>query len=149
MAAEEAPLESKTSKSKYFALPHQHGKGDSRKIHWVQPAIMGATFLGGIALVLGHHFFYIHWDGRQVTSTTEQQWIIRGGTAFAFCIKILLVLTASQAFVQQLWLILEEIPFKMSSVDRFFAVLGNPLEFADVKLWLQVPLLAAMAVIAW
>ncbi|KAL2350505.1 hypothetical protein BJ546DRAFT_404129 [Cryomyces antarcticus] len=53
-------------------------------IQWSAPALMIASLLAGVAFALTHHFFYRYWHGTRVISDSQQRWITRGGTAFAF-----------------------------------------------------------------
>jgi len=103
----------------------------------------------GIIFAVGHHFFYQFWNDKLVTSDSQQRWIIRGGTAFAFCAKLLLVISVSQAFIQQMWLTLEKSPHTVSNIDSLFAVLSNALQFRKLKMWFRKPFLALTALFAW
>jgi hypothetical protein len=54
---------------------------------------MFAALLLGITFAVGHHLFYYFWNDKPVDSDSQQQWVIRGGTAFAFCVKMFLVIS--------------------------------------------------------
>lgn len=84
-----------------------------RGIHWKAPTIMLFAFLLGAAFASGHHFFYKHYNGAEVGSDTQQRWILRGGTAFAFAIKTSLAISVGVAFVQQLWLTLQRDSYRL------------------------------------
>jgi hypothetical protein len=120
-----------------------------RQIHWRAPTFMLGAFLAGLAFALGHHFFYKRLDGVTVKSNTQQQWVIRGGSAFAFCVKVLLVVSTGTAFAQNLWLSLSWNAHIVSDVDSMFAVLGNALKFANLKLWFKHPILFIIALFTW
>jgi hypothetical protein len=111
---------------------------------------MLSSLLSGIALSIGHHFFYAIFDGRRVDEVSiSQTWIIRFGTGIAFIAKTLLVVAASIAFVQQQWSALARHQFKVRQIDTITSVLGNAFCFLESRLWLRFPILSIMAIIAW
>src|SRR5271155_2092688 len=81
----------------------QRGQQPTRP-YWRADTIMAISLLVGIAFGLIHHFFYWYWDGRAVASDSQQRWIIRGGTAFAFAVKTSLAFGTSVAYIQYFWL---------------------------------------------
>ena len=108
------------------------------------------SLLAGVALTVGHHFFYARFDGLQVDNVSmSQTWIIRIGTGFAFVVKTLLVVATSIAFVQQQWLALSHRSFKIRQIDTLTSVLSNALLFCESRIWLRFPLLTLLAGIAW
>jgi hypothetical protein len=117
--------------------------------YWKTPTIMGISLLSGLVLALAHHFFYEHWHGRVVQSDTEQKWVIRAGTAFAFCFKASLTIGAGTAFVQHMWLCLQSMPHKIRQVDSMFAILSSAPQFLNFALWARRPVLLIMALITW
>jgi hypothetical protein len=127
-----------------------HGTGgDEKHLHWRSPTLMILAFLCGLALALGHHFYYRFWDRRPVASDTQQQWVIRGGNAFAWCVQVLLAASTAIAFVQHVWLSLSRKDHSVSSIDSMFGVLGNALEFAHLGLWWKHPTPFLAALITW
>jgi hypothetical protein len=120
-----------------------------RQYHWKTPTVMGISLLAGLVLALAHHFFYEHWHGRVVQSDTEQKWVIRAGTAFAFCFKASLAVGAGIAFVQHMWLCLQSMPHKIRHVDSMFTILSSAPQFLNFALWARRPVLLIMALITW
>lgn len=113
------------------------------------PTLMTCSLIRAVILALLHHFFYNYWKGKKVLSDTQQQWIIRGGTFFAFAFKLSLALGDGIAYVQLLWKSLRKHSFEVQDVDSMFSVLSNPLTLRFLKLWSRVPLLAAIAISVW
>jgi hypothetical protein len=120
-----------------------------RQIHWKNPALLGISLLAGIILALIHHFFYRYWNGKAVQSDVQQRWIIRAGTAFAFCFRASLAVGTSVAFVQYLWLSLQSRPHKIRHVDSMFAILSSAAQFLNFKLWARLPVLLFIALVTW
>jgi hypothetical protein len=111
---------------------------------------MVLSLLSGIALSVGHHFFYAMFDGLQVDYVPiSQTWIIRIGTVFAFAVKTLLVVAVSIAFVQHQFLALSNHQFKIRQIDTLTGVLGNALSFLESRIWFRFPLLTLLAGAAW
>ena len=118
-------------------------------MHWTVPAVMSLSFIAGIICALVHHFFYHYWNNKVVGSDSQQKWIIRGGTIFAFGFKASLATGSGVAYIQCLWMSLRARPYEVGKVDSLFAVLTDVIEFADLKLWFGVPLLALPAILTW
>jgi hypothetical protein len=118
-------------------------------LHWKNPTLMAGALLTGLIFALIHHFFYDYWNGKVVLDETQQQWITRGGTFFAFAFKVALAAGGGVAYVQFLWLSLRQRAYRVRDVDSMFTVLSNPLAFRLVKLWVKLPFLAVVAALVW
>ena len=113
-------------------------------------AFMILSFILGIISAIGHHIFNLHWDGVDVaTASWSQTWTNRAGTAFAFLTKMFFVFATGVAFVQQFWVTITHRPLSVRKVDAIFDVLNNGLAFLDLGLWLKLPFLAVIAIVAW
>ncbi len=110
---------------------------------------MAASIVVGLLFGLIHHFFYTYWNGKVVDSDSQQRWIIRGGTAFAFGFKTALALGTSIAYVQYLWLTVHNMDMQVGKINSLFKVLGNALVLFDLGLWLRLPVLALLAIVTW
>jgi hypothetical protein len=156
-ASDQNELEMLTSGHGSDSTPHnsheqkskRRGTHAVRHYHWKNPTLMSISLLAGIALALIHHFFYEHWSGKAVQSDAQQRWIIRAGTAFAFCFRTSLSVAASTAFVQHMWLCLQSGPHKIRQVDSMFAMLSSVPALFNLKLWARLPVLLFMALIYW
>lgn len=113
------------------------------------PILISISFLLGLLLAIGHHVFYNHWNHQPVKSSSQQQWIIRGGTAFAFGVKTFLVLATSVSYTQVLFWHLRGKATKIEHIDSMFGVLANPWNFRFTLAWLKRPSLLFPAMVAW
>ena len=114
------------------------------------PTLMLLNVVCGVALALGHHYFYRHFDGRSVEgSPLSQDWIIRFGTAFAFLVKVSFVLATGAVYVQLLWHSFQKSSSKVNDIDMLFNALENFMAFFRVKIWVPRPLVLLLAVVTW
>jgi hypothetical protein len=112
--------------------------------------IMSAGLVLGVLAAVGHHLWYNHWNGKVVEAASwSQTWIKNFGTAFAFLVKMFLAIITSTAFIQQFWVTVKSKPVAVGQVDSMFTVLQSALQFLSLKLWIQNPLLAFLAIITW
>jgi hypothetical protein len=112
--------------------------------------VMLASLLLGVLAAVGHHLWYSHWNHQVVeTASWSQTWIKNFGTAFAFLVKMFLAVVASTAFVQQFWITLKAKPIAIGHVDSMFTVLQSALQFLTVRIWINNPVLAFLAIITW
>jgi hypothetical protein len=112
--------------------------------------VMLAGLLFGVLAAVGHHLWNSHWNGMVVErAPISQSWIRNFGTAFAFLVKMFLAIITSTAFVQQLWITLKAKPVAIGQVDSMFTVLQSALQFLSIKIWVNNPLLALLAIITW
>jgi hypothetical protein len=120
-----------------------------RRVHWKAPTFMIGSLVIGFAFALGHHFYYRSWNHQLVRDNTQQEWITRIGTGFAFIIKMFLVIAAGTAYIQHLWASFRSHPATIDNVDSMFDVLGNAWKFLEVKLWFRRPILVILAAVPW
>lgn len=118
-------------------------------IHWKAPALIFLGLILGTAFAFGHHYYYRHFHGQIVGKKWQQQWILRGGSAFGFAVKTSLAVAAGTAYTQQFWLSMRERAAPIRKVDSMFTVLSSATQFLDIKLWLGRPVLAIPAIITW
>jgi hypothetical protein len=142
-AGVESRNSSSSQKNSQSQIPRQ------RKLDKQVPLVMGLSVVFAIIFALIHHFFYRYWNKRVVGSNSEQQWIIRGGTVFAFGFKTALVTGSGAAYVQYLWMTMRDRPFRVKEIDSMFSVLTDALKFRHLTFWFRVPLLAIVAIITW
>ena len=121
----------------------------ARQIHWRAPATMLCSFLLGVLLAIGHHFFYLSRDGSVVRDQSQQAWDSRIGLGFAFLVKVFLVTAVSIACVQNLWWVLRSKQVPLAGVDSMFDLLENAWGFTDVRVWFRGPVVVGLAAVAW
>jgi hypothetical protein len=120
-----------------------------RRIHWRVPTLMCLSFVAAIISAVSHHVLYSSLDGRAITDDFEQQVVTSAGSALAFLVKVLLAISSSLAFIQCLWFSLRSRSVKIRTMDALFGILGNPLEFLDLRFWLGHPVLFLTAMTTW
>ena len=127
---------------------------------WQAPATIILALLFGLLFAVGHHLFYRNLDGRKVTSEdfsilgsdiSPQQLNVAIGTAFAFLVKASLVTAISTAYLQLLWraLLRSARGSTLGNLDTAFSGLNNIISLGQVWVWWRLPLLFALAVVAW
>ena len=99
-------------------------------------------------------------NGRKVASEdfsilgsniSPQQLNVAIGTAFAFLVKASLVTAVSTAYLQLLWraLLRSARGSTLGNLDTAFSGLNNIISLGKVWVWWRLPLLFALAVVAW
>ena len=110
---------------------------------------MSQSFVAAIISAVAHHVLYSSLDGRAITDDFEQQVVTSAGSALAFIVKVLLAISSSLAFIQCLWFSLRSRSVKIRTMDALFGIMGNPLEFLDLRFWLGHPVLFLTAMTTW
>lgn len=116
-------------------------------VHWKVPTIMASSLLVGLAFAIAHGLFYANFNHKPVSTTSQQQWVIRAGTAFAFSSKLAWTTCCGTAFVQYFWLVVRRRSHNIKHIDSFFCALNNPLSLLNFRSWLRSPALAIPVVV--
>ncbi|KAH7186164.1 uncharacterized protein B0J16DRAFT_305840 [Fusarium flagelliforme] len=111
--------------------------------------LMTGSLLSGLALAIGHHFFYDYLNDRIVESQNQQEWFLRIGTGLAFLVRALLSAAVGIAYTQILWRTLRSKSITIQGIDSLFGVSHTAWDFTTLELWTAAPALAVVAVIAW
>lgn len=117
--------------------------------HWIVPTTLIVSFTAGIALVIGHHYFYstLHMvpiDQARWSQDTNNS----VGTAFAFLVRAALVITISTTFWQVFWSRLRR-PLPLSTIDDLSSQLRTLYQLLNPSVLKASPLLSALALLAW
>ena len=119
----------------------QHAK--RRGIHWKAPTVMVVSFVLGAIFIAGHHFFYQSLHHTPTGDAIFQQQIGTGiGTAFAFIVKMFLVISVATGYWQVFWHQVKKRPVTIERIDVLSSVLGNALQFCSVRTFGRFPTLA-------
>lgn len=118
-------------------------------IHWKAPAIMVLSLGIGILLSFIHNAFNMAMDGHSAGGATEQQWVRRAETAFAFASRLFLGIATTVAYTQYLWFYLQRHNSRLSSLDAMFSATNNSFRVIHVRLWRRRPVLALIAFVTW
>lgn len=118
----------------------------TRRTPWQAPTTILLSLLAGVFFALGHHLFYRHLNGREVSdghvrvfgsNMPPQQLNVAIGTAFAFLVKASLVTAVSTAYLQVLWraLLRATRGSTLGDLDTTFSVLSNIISLSKVWVW--------------
>jgi hypothetical protein len=116
-------------------------------IHWLAPTTILVSFVAGIGLAVGHHFFYYSLHN-QPTADSSQQYNNAIGTAFSFLVRAALVIAISTTYWQVFWKTLHH-DLPLSTIDSLAGILGSLQEFLSLETLKASPLLVALALLAW
>ncbi|KAF2195674.1 hypothetical protein K469DRAFT_744184 [Zopfia rhizophila CBS 207.26] len=78
------------------------------RITWQSPVFIVAMLTTGLALSLGHHFYYLALSGTSTGDAAKQAWPIRFGTAFAFLVCSAFRATIAAAVQQYVWKVVRQ-----------------------------------------
>jgi hypothetical protein len=120
-----------------------------RRIFCKVPILLLTTLILGVASALGHHFLYKHYDGREVGDTSEQEWIIRGGTALAFLTKTFLASALTIAYTQHVWLTFRKKFVTVQAIDAVLAASHNLLSFLNGEMYWKAKTATILALVIW
>jgi hypothetical protein len=82
-------------------------------IHWRKPAFIVSFLLVGLALSLGHHFYYLSLNNQRSGDAAKQAWPTRIGTGLAFLVTSCFKAGATVALGQYIWTIVKHQSFTM------------------------------------
>ena len=111
-------------------------------------SMFGSLFIG-VLLAIAHAVFYWWLNGKEVDDTLPQAWVTNIGTAFAFLVRMFLVMAASIAFVQHQWRNMKAQTFEVNEIDNITTMLEDVFALLNVRLWTKVPTLVIIAIITW
>lgn len=143
-----------------FARRNTHTSAKNKVFPWQAPTTIVLALLFGLLFAVGHHLFYKHLDGQKVaaedlrilgSNISPQQLNVAIGTAFAFLVKASLVTAVSTAYFQLLWraLLRSASGSTLGNLDTAFSGLNNIFSLSKVWVWWRLPLLFALAIVAW
>jgi hypothetical protein len=125
-------------------------QNSQKTIHWRVPATMVASFIIGGIFILGHHLFYQSLHHQATNNAVFQQQINTGiGTAFAFIVKMFLVIAVGTSYWQIFWLQVKKRLVVVERLDILNNILENALQFLSLKTVGKFPLLGLIAAITW
>ncbi|KAF4637023.1 hypothetical protein G7Y89_g1067 [Cudoniella acicularis] len=133
-----------------FEIPSELDEGDDENhqgIWWKSPTLMIGFLILGIAACSAHHGWYAHLSGRQVGDDISQQWALRAGNAFAFLSNTCFVASASFAYTQWLWKVLQTQEFKVKGLEAVFGFDNSISAVVKVKYMRKLGWAALIALI--
>lgn len=119
------------------------------QIHWRAPTLILGLLALGIALALGHHFYYQSLSGTVVSSDTRQEWALRFGTAFAFLTQSSLVASAGVAYTQRVWVTVKKKAFPLRTLDNVFSLQNALWSFFSWEVLTKAKALYVLGICIW
>jgi hypothetical protein len=111
---------------------------------------MISSFTAGGIFILVHHLFYQSLHHQATNNALFQQQVNTGiGTAFAFIVKMFLMIAVGTGYWQMFWGQVKRRPVPVEGVDVLSNILENGLQFLSLKTLGRFPLLGLIAAITW
>lgn len=124
-------------------------------INWRTPVKMGGLLIAGAGVALGHHFYYQHLDGKEVSTDASrwnyqsQQWQLRYGNAFAFVAKTCFAASITVAYQQHIWTTMRRKSITVSGLDATFGATNYLSSFLNTAFLFHVKVGAVLAALTW
>jgi hypothetical protein len=120
------------------------------RVHWKAPLVMLSSMVLGIAFTIGHHLFYQSLHHKPTGDAVFAQQINTGiGTAFAFIVRMFLVISVGTAYLQLFWHQVKKRPTSVSQLDTLNSITVNAFQFLRVQTLARFPVMALVALILW
>ncbi|KAG8711968.1 hypothetical protein FRC11_001346 [Ceratobasidium sp. 423] len=111
--------------------------------------LMLCLLLIGIGCGVAHHAFNSYLDGR-LTTSFDQAWAIRIGTALAMGFKTAILASMGMAFAQQVWRSVRRSALSVKALDSLFGAFGgDPRSLFQADLYRSARLALLLAITAW
>jgi hypothetical protein len=119
-------------------------------VHWKAPFVMLSSLLLGLVFIIGNHLFYQSLHHTPTGDAVFEQGVNTGlGTAFAFLVRMFLVVAVVTAYWQVFWHQVKARPTPVAHLDTMSSILGSAIEFLSIRTLFRFPLMAFMAIIIW
>lgn len=118
-------------------------------ISWHPPTLMAVYGLGGIGVAIGHHFYFASLHGTLAGSPSRQQWSTAIGTGVSFLVVTLLRAASCIAYSQYVWNIVRRRPYKLSTLDKMFALTTDPIGFFGWEMFKYAKVALILALCCW
>lgn len=124
-------------------------------INWKAPVKIGGFLIAGAGVAAGHHFFYRHLDGKEVSTDdsrwnlTSQQWKLRYGNGFAFLVKTCLAASISVAYQQHIWTTMRRKFIAVSGLNATFSATNDLSSFLSTSFLSNFKIGVVLAALTW
>jgi hypothetical protein len=130
-------------------IAHRATQTAQWKVHWRTPTLMLCTFLAGILLALGQHFWYRFLHHRPTTSEDQKvRWVLYG-RILAYLSKVAFGGCCITVFRQRIWRTFRERALSVLSIDQLFGATDDPSLFANWETVSNAPITVAIASVFW
>ncbi|KAK6529326.1 hypothetical protein TWF281_008503 [Arthrobotrys megalospora] len=111
---------------------------------------MFGSLTAGIAVAVGHHFFYLNNDGDFVGSSADQEWTLRIGAGLTFLVRFFYSFSLGVALVQLFWGRFQSVfGTTMGIADRAFEIRTSPAALFDLGFWVFSPIMVFHGIVYW
>ncbi|KAL5640432.1 hypothetical protein ACGC1H_007623 [Rhizoctonia solani] len=111
--------------------------------------LMSCLLLIGVGCGIAHHAFNSYLNGR-LTTSFDQAWAIRIGTALAMGLKATVLASMGMAFAQQVWRTVRRSTLSVKALDSLFGAFGgDPRSLFQADLYRSARLALLLAITAW
>lgn len=118
--------------------------------YWKTPTTIVISFIGGVALAVGHHLFYRSLNEQIVEHASFSQQVNTGiGTALAFLVRHALMLAVGASYWQIFWATLSRKNLSVGVIDSLAGILTAVQEFTNTQAIKAQPLLVLLALLSW
>ena len=118
-------------------------------VHWLQPTYVLLCILAGIALAVGHHFYYLSLSGSLAGSESRQQWAITFGSSFAYLVVHILGAAMVFAYSQYMWSLIRQRAYTIESLDQLFSMTSDPRGLLNWEIIRHGKLAVLMCLAVW
>lgn len=118
-------------------------------IVWYAPALMFAYAMGGLAIAIGHHFYFSSLHNTVAGTAFRQQIAIGSGTAISVTIVALLRSATCAAYNQYAWVLVRKKFYKLGTLDKLFALTTDPTGFFSMEMVKYAKVAVLLALISW
>ena len=112
-------------------------------------ASIGLYTFGGMITAAGHHLYYSKISGTTVSSTYDQQWALRFGTALTLLAIGLLRAALVKSYNQYIWRIFRYKTISIGGIDRIISLTSDFTGFLRLELYKQAWLAVGIAGLSW
>ncbi|KAK6335186.1 hypothetical protein TWF718_010623 [Orbilia javanica] len=111
---------------------------------------MFGGLVAGIAVAVGHHFFYLNHDGNPVGGSVDQEWVLRIGTGFTFLVRFFYSFSLGTILVQLFWGSFQStLGTTIRTVDKAFEIRTSPVALFDLGFWVFSPMMVFHGIVYW
>lgn len=135
--------------TEYHSGPTSPAPMIPRGLYWRTPTTMIAAFLTGIIFAIAHHLYYSSMRGKLVYSSSQQEWTLRIGNAFAFLVKTSFASTVGVAYIQHIFTIFKRRSLSVDALDSAFGGTTSIFNLASWELFVNLRGGFFIALIVW
>lgn len=114
-----------------------------------EPTYMVLLLLAGLAIALGHHFYYKNLNGATAEDESRQQWARAIGNGLSFLFVSALRGADGFAYSQYFWVLVRRRSFTLDGLDKLYSLTSDPTGLFSLKLFRNATIAMAVALVCW